>query len=103
MTGLFLEGCSSHNADAFLHSNELVHSQIVKRIDLTAGPANLNGLDSLVLTDSEMDTKIILRVIAAATAHLINLATVRGHALNARSDPISIRLDANRLDLDPVV
>src|SRR5713226_4966917 len=78
-------------------------------LDEAAGPADFQELDALGFADAEMDAQIILRKVAAAAAHFVNLrmetffAREMRDAFYARADAAAVRFCAGGFDLDPIV
>src|ERR1700722_12277876 len=63
----------AHNSLTFLHENQLVRLDVLQRVHQPAGPANLQEIDLLGLSNTEMDSQIVLRDVAPSAAHFVNL------------------------------
>src|SRR5260370_15986088 len=101
-----------HGADdafAFFDEDHLVRLDVLERFDEAAGPADFEEFDVFGFADAEVDTKIVLRKIAAAAAHFVNLrmqTLVAGKmrdAFDARADAAAIGFCPDGFDCDPVV
>src|SRR6266849_4863673 len=101
-----------HRADdafAFFHDYQLVGLDVLQRLHKAAGPANLQQLHLLCFADAEMDAQIILRKIASAAAHFVDLrmkgffARQMRDAFDARADAAAIRFRSDGFDFDPIV
>ncbi len=101
-----------HAADdtfALFDEDHLVRLDVFERFDEAAGPADFEELDVFGFADPEVDAEIVLRKIAAAAAHFVNLrmqtllAGKMRDAFDARADAAAIRFSADGLDLDPIV
>ena len=103
LTRLSFEFYSLDDALPFFHNDELIGSQVSKRIDLTTRPADRKALYPLIFAQSEMNPQIVLRVITTTAADLIDLSPVLSNALDPRPNAVSIGLNADELDLYPVV
>src|SRR6266481_5264979 len=81
----------------------------VEGVYVENGPADFEELDVFGFADAEVDAEIVLRKIAAAAAHFVNLrmqtllAGKMRDAFDARADAAAIRFSADGLDLDPIV
>src|SRR5262249_33965957 len=86
----------------FLQRVIAVDGEIRPRFVLTVGPANFDTLDRPRLTEPEVHTQIVLRVVAAAAAHLLPLHTLARHQANARADGVTVRTGSDQLQRNPV-
>src|SRR6266481_3857875 len=88
----WLEWHGADDAFSFFDENQLVGLDVLQSFHKAAGPANLQQLHLLCFANAEMDAQIILRKIAAAAAHFVDLrvkvffARQRRDAFDARAD-----------------
>src|SRR5260370_25730021 len=105
---LFVKTHGPHDAFAFVHVNELIGLHVLPRIDLPAGPANLQRLDLIRFPQAEVNAQVVLRDIAAAATDFIDLLVGlwligrMRNAAQARADAAAIGFRADRAHLDPV-
>src|SRR3989440_1861948 len=106
---LRVERHHAHDAFALFDVDYLIRFDVLQSFYQAAGPAYLQQLHLLRLANPEMHAQIILRKIAAAAAHFIDLRMksffVRQmrDALHTRTDAAAIRFCADGLDFDPIV
>src|SRR5437879_2105152 len=99
----------AHDALALFHHDHLVRLDVLQSFREAAGPAYFQQLHLLCFPDSEVEAEIILRKIAAAAAHFIDLrvkvslARQMRDALDSRAYAAAIRFRADGFDFDPIV
>src|SRR5215472_13989578 len=71
-------------------------------VHLPAGPVDLD-ISLLPFGQAEVDTQVVLRDVAAATANFIQLLALAGYAVHARADGRAVGFGADAFDLDPIV
>src|SRR5579863_1383948 len=104
-----VEGNGPLNSLPFFHVDKLIHLDVLQRIDLSAGPADLKQIYLLSLANAEVNTQIVLGDVAAAAAYFIDLRMrlrLPRHsrdAPNPRADAAAIRLHSDRAHFDPIV
>src|ERR1700688_1573431 len=104
----WLELHRTDDAFAFFHHDHLVGPDVLQRFHKAAGPANFEQVDLFRFANAEMDAQIVLRKIAAAAAHFVNLrvkiffARQMRDAFEARADAAAIRFRADGFDFDPI-
>src|ERR1017187_4605277 len=78
--GIPAEGVPLDDSLAFTHHDPLVGLEVLERFDGARRPTNADvGLDCLA--DAEVDPKVALGNVIAATAHFVDLlALARGHS-----------------------
>src|SRR5258708_3044547 len=94
---LRIEFHRAHDAFAFFYHDHLVRLDLLQGFHQAAGPANFDQLYLLRLADAEVHAQVVLRKIAAAAAHFIDLlmrlrfsGNMRD-ALHPRADAAAIR------------
>ena len=106
---LYVELHCAQDAFALFHHDHLVRLDVLQGLHEAAGPAYLQQLHLLRFPDSEVDAEIVLREVAAAAAHFIDLrvkvflARQMRDALDSRADAGAIRFCADGFDFDPIV
>ena len=75
---------------SFFDGKELVHGQTFKFIRDAAGPVDLEPINSCCQPETEMDTQIVLRNIAAAALDLGDLLPAGRHDLDTGADPVAV-------------
>src|SRR6266850_1305118 len=106
---LRLELHGADDAFAFFDENHLVRLDVLQGFHQAARPANLEHVNLIRFADAEMDAEIVLRKIAAAAAHFVNLrmriffAGQTRDAFDARADAAAIGFRAYGFDFDPIV
>src|SRR6202790_4599611 len=104
-----LELRGANNSFALLHHDQLVGLHVFQRVHAAARPANFEQLNLLRFSNAEVHAQVILRNVAAAAAHLINLLMrLRfpgqvGHAAQTRANSAAIRFCANGFYLQPII
>src|SRR5216684_4781874 len=99
----------AHDAFAFFDDDHLVRLDVLQGFHQAAGPANLKHVNLVRFADAEVDAEIVLRKIAAAAAHFVNLrmriffAGEMRDAFDTRADAAAIRFRADGFDFDPIV
>src|SRR5260370_6828174 len=97
------------DASALFDEDNLIGLDVFERFDEAAGPADFEELDVFGFADAEVDAEIVLRKIAAAAAHFVNLrmqtllAGKMRDAFDARADAAAIRFCADGFDFDPIL
>ena len=82
---------------------DLVDGQLYERLYDPAGPANLDAIHLFALAQAEVHSEIVLREIAAAAAHLLDLHQIAAYHPDHRPDPVPVADLAYGLKGDPVV
>src|SRR6266478_611857 len=106
---LRLELHGADDAFSFFDENHLVRLDVLQGFHQAAGPANLEHVNLVRFADAEVDAQIVLRKIAAAAAHFVNLrmriffAGQMRDAFDARTDAAAIGFCSDGFDLDPIV
>src|SRR5262249_51338314 len=88
---------------AFFDEDDLARSHVVQRINHAARPSHFNRLRFRRLAESEMGAQVVLGIVAAAAANLINLCPAVSDTLDPRAGRRSIRFHPDQLDRYPVV
>src|ERR1035437_453791 len=81
----------------------LVRSHVFETFRFSARPANLNQIDLVGRSQTEMKPQIVLRKIAASPAHFIELRHSSGMNGDARPDRRAIALGSHQTEEDAVV
>ena len=87
----------------FVDREIAVARNIVERLHNTAGPADLNALDSRVLSKTEVRAGIARRKIACRSRYRLPLRTGGGHDFDHCADPIAVAFVADQMNADPMV
>src|SRR5439155_1759819 len=97
------------DAFAFLDEDDLVGLDVFEGFDEAAGPADFEELDVFRFADAKVHAQIVLRKIAAAATHFVDLrmqallARKMRDTFDARADAAAIGFRADGFDFDPVV
>jgi hypothetical protein len=86
-----------------LHGQDTVGWHVLENIYRAAWPINLQCVNSGRGTLSKKEPKIILREIATAASHFIDLGVVSGCASHAGADPTTVGFHSYEPQLDPVI
>src|SRR5580704_14113672 len=98
-----------HDAFALFYNDQLIGFDVLERVHLSARPANLDHFGLAGFSQAEVNPQIVLRDVAAAAAHFVDLLVRLGFvwgmadAHQPCSDAAAVRLGADALYLDPVV
>src|SRR5881628_1115316 len=72
-------------------------------LDFSIRPADLQEVDLARRSQAKMETRIILRKVAAAASHLVYLAGIPGDDTNARPDGAPVAVRPGKLNGGPVI
>src|SRR5207245_1141665 len=104
-----IELLGADDAFAFLDEDDLVGLDVFEGFDEAAGPADFEELDVFRFADAKVHAQIVLRKIAAAATHFVDLrmqallARKMRDTFDARADAAAIGFRADGFDFDPVV
>src|SRR5262249_16022903 len=88
---------------AFFDEDDLPPPHAVQCITRAARPSHFNRLPFRRLAKTEMDAQVVLGIVAAAAANLVNLCPAISDNLDPRAGRRSIRFHPDQLDRNPVV
>src|SRR5208283_5916975 len=88
---------------AFLHLIEAVGRKIGERFHLPVGPSDFGLVDALVSTEPKVNTKIVLRKIAASADQFTGLNEVPGSCSYPRVQSEAITPRTFQLETDPMI
>jgi len=84
-------------------NQNLIGANVLKRFINAARPLHLSAVNFCGVTETEVQTQIVLRNVAAAAAHLVHLLLAAGKDRDPRSNAIPIRFLAHRFDQHPIL
>ena len=82
---------------AFFDDVEAIDGEIGEAVDLAGGPAHFDPIDDGSLVEAEVQAEIVLRVVAAAAAHFVDLRQGLFGILLRFSDNRYARADAGAI------
>src|SRR5712692_826788 len=91
-----------NDAHAFEHAVEVIHSQIGECLGSAGGPVNLQAVDLGCRTQPKVNSKIILREVAATTVNFVGLGHPSGDNLQPSANGQSIAFGSRQLETYPV-
>src|SRR5215472_13466248 len=103
-----LEVNRPNDAFSFVHDNQLVGLDVLELVHLAAGPANFEHIHFFGFADSEVHAQVVLRNVAAAAAHFIDLLMWLGlvrrmrDAAQSRADATAVGFGADGAHLEPI-
>ena len=80
----------------------LVDGKVGQRFGVAGGPMDLDLIDLRCVCQSEMDSQIVLREVAAATVNFVGLRHATGDDRDSRIQRETIALGAGQFKADPV-
>src|SRR6266581_4930631 len=97
------ERCGAADAGAFDNRVDGVGGDILERLDLSAWPANLDRFHLRGGAQAEVQTQIVLREVACATADFAELFNTRGTNRYTGADCSAVALRADELEEDAMI
>ena len=92
------------DAGALVDGDDLVGLHLLELFQFLCGrPFHFDEIDSLILSEAEMETQIALRHDARAAVHLVHLDMLAGDNTNASADGRAIAFRAKQFNFDPVL
>src|SRR5262245_36787377 len=88
---------------AFFDENDLARRHVIQGVDHAARPSRFDRLRLRRLAEAEMDAHVVLRVVAAAAANLVDPRPAVGFNLDPRANAVTVRFRADEFDRNPVV
>ena len=82
---------------------DLVDGHLYERLHDPAGPADLDAIHLFSLAQAEVHPQIVLRKIAAAAAHLLDLHQIAAYHPDHRPNSVPVADPADGFKGDPVV
>src|SRR5436309_1457682 len=97
---LLCESAAADNPFPLLDHMYVTGGQIANRFLRSRRPGELDGISLGRSRQSEVQAKVVLRIIAGAAPHLVDLAAIAAGDLDAGSDCRSVRSRSDTLDQD---
>src|SRR5262249_13582508 len=88
---------------ALFDEYDLARRHVVQSVNHAARPSRFDRLRLRRLAQAEMDAQVVLRIVAAATANLVNLCLAISDNLDSGAHAVAVRLHADEFDRNPVV
>src|SRR5579859_8252464 len=93
----------SPQAFAFFNRDDAIGGDVFEPVHVPARPAQRDLIHHHVTAKAEMQPEVVLRNVAAAASHFVDLPFGAGANFDARPDAVPVRLASGGLDLNPVV
>src|SRR5579859_2755319 len=94
---------SRAHAGSLFNRVNLIRGQSPEMLNQTAGPGDIDAIDLAIDSQSEMQAKIVLGKVAAASANFVELRQLPRVNREASADSSPITLGALQLKLNPVI
>ena len=77
-------------ASAFFHDVEFADSEVVEFFQEAAGPADVHGIQFSCRAETEVNTHVVVRIVAGAAADFVDEKAGAGFYSDASADGVSI-------------